>query len=72
MSVSKDIVSYATKRYIFSSPKPVREVVAAMEHWLNKEKAGDNYVWNLLLTAKDKGEIESGIAALKEGDRPFV
>lgn len=72
MSVSKEIVSYATKRYVFTSLKPFREVVATMEHWLNKEKAGDNYVWNLLLTAKDKEEIESGIAALKEGGRPFV
>ena len=71
MSVNKEVITYSTKRYVFSSSKPVHEVVATMEEWLNKEKTGNNYVWNMLLAAKSRDEIERGLDEVR-GDRPFV
>ena len=71
MSVQKEVIKYTATRMVFSSSKPLPEVIAALEEELNKEKAGMG-VLQLLGTAKDREEIERGLGSLLEGKRDFL
>ena len=70
MSVSKERQPYATERIILSSTKPIERVVAALQEEMNGAKAGQIGV--LLANAKDRAEIEKGMAELTEDKRLFV
>lgn len=70
MSVNKNVETYAAKRVVLSSPRPIDEVVAALYEATNKKKEGQ--VARLLATSKNREELECGMAELTEGKRDFV
>lgn len=70
MSVNKEVHVYTAKRVVLSSSRPIRQVVSALREELNDAKASQIHV--LLATAKDRSEMERGMAELTEGKRPLV
>ena len=71
MSVGKEIHSYTAERVVLTSPKPLNEVLVALDEELNKANAG-TAILQVLTTAKTKDEIDKGLGALAEGKRDFL
>ena len=71
MSVGKAVHSYTAQRVILSSPKPISEVIAALDEELNKANSG-LAVLRVLATAQTKDDVDKGIGAMTEGKRDFM
>ncbi len=69
--VGKEVINYTAQRVVFTSTKPFKEVLAALEEELNKDKAGMR-VLQLLATATSKEEIEQQLDAMLDGKRDFL
>lgn len=70
MSVSKEVLAYTAKRVILSSSKPVKQVIADLNEELNGPKAAQ--IRAMLDNAKDREQIDKGMAELTNSNRPFV
>ncbi|PSS22692.1 hypothetical protein PHLCEN_2v2989 [Hermanssonia centrifuga] len=69
--VGKEVINYTAQRVVFTSTKPFKEVLAALDEELNKDKAGMR-VLQLLATATSKEEIEQQLDAMLDGKRDFL
>ncbi|KAH8102074.1 TT1751-like protein [Cristinia sonorae] len=70
-TITKTLVPYSAQRVVITSPKPIKDVLDALDKEVNKEGAGVN-IMRLLATAQSKEEIEKGMKELTEGKRDFV
>ena len=68
--MNKTVHSYTAKRITLTSPRPIKQVVAALQEELNGVNASQIHV--LLATAKNRAELEQGMAKQTEGKRQLV
>ncbi len=70
--LTKDVLSYTAQRVTFASPKPFKDVIAALDKELNASGAGIA-VMQMLATAQSREEIEKGMNEMTDnGKRDFV
>ena len=69
--MKKELATYTARRIVLSSPKPVSEVLEVLHKELKKDKEG--LVAEILLTSKDRAEVDSRMNELYDGgERTFT
>ena len=70
--ITKDVLSYSTQRVTFTSPKPLKDVLVALDRELNSAGAGVA-VMKMLATAQNREDIEKGMDSMTDnGKLDFV
>ena len=70
ITMSKSVVEYTARRITYDTSLPIAEVIARLDHELNKAGGGPE-VFRLLSTVQTRAELEDGVHALTAG-RDFV